>query len=35
MLVVLKVWSSNRDYSARCDHAAVEISEGLAKLELG
>lgn len=34
MRVVLKVWSSNPDYSAGCDYAAVEISEELAKLTL-
>lgn len=34
MRVVLKVWSSNPDYSAGCDYATVEISEELAKLTL-
>ena len=32
--VVLKAWSSNVDYSAGCDYAAVEITEELAKLAL-
>lgn len=34
MRVVLKVWSSNPDYSDGCDYAAVEISQELAKLML-
>lgn len=34
MRVILKVWSSNPDYSGGCDYAAVEISEELAKLAL-
>jgi hypothetical protein len=34
MQVILKVWSSNPDYSGGCDYAAVEISEELAKLTL-
>ncbi len=34
MRVILKVWSSNPDYSGGCDCAAVEISEELAKLSL-
>ena len=34
MRVVLKVWSSNPDYSGGCEYAAVEISEDLAKLTL-
>jgi len=34
MRVVLKVWSSNPDYSTGCDYAAVEISQELAKLML-
>ena len=31
MQVVLKVWTSNAEYSGGCDYAAVEISEELAK----
>ncbi len=34
MRVVLKVWSSNPDYSGGCDYAVVEISEEFAKLTL-
>jgi hypothetical protein len=34
MRVILKVWSSNPDYSDGCDYAAVEISQELAKLML-
>jgi len=34
MRVVLRVWSSNPDYSAGCDYAVVEIGEELAKLAL-
>jgi len=32
--VVLKVWSSNPDYSAGCDYAVVEIGEEFSKLAL-
>jgi len=32
--IVLKVWSSNPDYSAGCDYAVVEISEEFSKLAL-
>ena len=31
---VLKVWSSNPDYSAGCDYAVVEIGEEFSKLAL-
>ncbi len=34
MRVVLKVWSSNPDYSAGCDYAVVEIGEEFSKLAL-
>lgn len=34
MRVVLKVWSSNPDYSAGCDYAVLEITAELAKLTL-
>ena len=34
MRVILRVWSSNPDYSTGCDYAAVEISQELAKLML-
>lgn len=34
MRVILKVWSSNPDYSGGADYAAVEITEELAKLTL-
>ena len=34
MRVVLKVWSSNPDYSAGCDYAVVEGSDEFAKLAL-
>lgn len=34
MRIVLKVWSSNPDYSAGCDYAVVEISEEFSKLAL-
>ena len=34
MQVLLKVWSSNPEYSGGCDYAVVEIDEGLAKLML-
>ena len=34
MQVILKVWSSNPDYSGGADYAAVEITEELAKLTL-
>jgi len=32
--VVLKTWSSNPDYSARCDYAVVEVGEEFSKLAL-
>jgi hypothetical protein len=32
--VVLKVWSSNPDYSAGCDYAVVDIAEEFSKLAL-
>lgn len=32
MQVLLKVWSSNPDYSGGCDYAAVEMSKELAQL---
>lgn len=34
MRVVLKVWSSNPDYSAGCDYAVVDIAEEFSKLAL-
>lgn len=34
MRVILKVWSSNHDYSGGADYAAVEMTEELAKLTL-
>jgi hypothetical protein len=34
MQVILKVWSSNPEYSGGCEYAAVELSEELAKLTL-
>jgi len=34
MRVILKVWSSNPNYSDGCDYAAVEISQELAQLML-
>lgn len=34
MRVVLKVWSSNLDYSAGCDYAVVDIGEEFSKLAL-
>lgn len=34
MRVVLKVWSSNPDYSAGCDYAVVDIGEEFSKLAL-
>lgn len=34
MQVILKVWSSNPDYSGGSDYAAVKISEELARLTL-
>jgi hypothetical protein len=34
MQVILKVWSSNPDYSGGADYAVVEITEELAKLTL-
>lgn len=34
MQVILRVWSSNPDYSGGCDYAAVKISEELAKITL-
>ncbi len=34
MRVVLKTWSSNPEYSGRCDYAVVEIDEEFAKLAL-
>jgi hypothetical protein len=34
MRVILKVWSSNPDYSGGADYAAVDITEELAKLTL-
>jgi hypothetical protein len=34
MQVVLKVWSSNPEYSGGCDYAVLEMDEGLAKLML-
>jgi len=34
MQVLLKVWSSNPEYSGGCDYAVVEIDEGLTKLIL-
>ncbi len=34
MRVVLKVWSSNPDYSAGCDYAVVELPEEVAKVIL-
>lgn len=34
MRVLLKVWSSNPDFSDGCDYATVEMSEELAKLTL-
>ena len=34
MQIVLKVWSSNPEYSGGCDYAAVEIDERLANLVL-
>lgn len=35
MRVVLKVWSSNPDYSTGCDYAIVKIGEEFSKLALG
>jgi hypothetical protein len=34
MIVIVKVWSTNPDYSAGCDYAVVEISEDFAKVML-
>ena len=34
MQVLLRVWSSNPEYSGGCDYAVVEIDEGLSKLVL-
>lgn len=34
MRIILKVWSSNSDYSDGSEYAAVEISQELAKLML-
>lgn len=34
MRIVLKVWSSNHEYSAGCDYAVVEIGEEFSKLAL-
>src|SRR6266853_1245141 len=35
MIVIVKVWSTNPDYSAGCDYAVLEFVKDFAKARLG